>query len=175
MPHPAVHLLAYLLVPVALNLLCAAHMESLLPQGGVLIVRGGGLLFAVAWGWAGLLICVLLGVAFGLPIAGLQGAYLRSRVARVERGEEVNRALKLDPWLAGPWPWFAAALVAYAVGWFWVFPPLGGPLMAVNVLWARTLIYRPELMVYEYLRADAEMHQQEENEAGDLVRLPESV
>jgi len=174
-PHPTVHLLLYLVVPLAINVLCAVHMKDLFPLGGTLVLRGGGMLFVVSWGWAGLFVCMLLGVLFGLPIAGLQAAYLRSRVARVERGAPVQTLLTLDPWLAGPWPWLAASVVAFAVGWVWVFPPLGGPLVAVNVMWARTLIYRPELLVFEYWQAEEELKREEEARTADLLHLPDSA
>ena len=174
-PHPAMHLLLYLLVPVALNVLCLLNLKSLFPQGSTLILRSGGMLLAVSWGWAGLFMCMILGVLFGLPIAGLQGAYLRSRLARVEKGASPRSALALEPWLSGPWPWIVAAAVAYAVGWVWVFPPLGGPLLAVNVLWARTLIYRPELLAYEYQRAEEELEREAEPQPADLLHLPHSA
>jgi hypothetical protein len=170
-----VHLLLYLLVPLAINLICVLKMPELFPLGSTLVLRGGGMLLAVSWGWAGVFTCVLAGVLFGLPIAGLQAAYLRSRLVRIQRGADVRAALRPDPWLAGPWPWLVAALVAFGVGWFWVFPPLGGPLMSVNVLWARTLLYHPELLAYEYRRADQELRREQEPADPDLIQLPHSV
>lgn len=173
--HPTVHLLVYLLVPLAINLFCLLKMAELFPRGSTFVLRGGGMLFAVSWGWAGLFTCVFGGVLFGLPIAGFQGAYLRSRLARVRRGAEVRTALEYDPWLSGPWPWLLMALVAFGVGWFWVFPPLGGPLLSVNVLWARTLLYRFELQAHQYWRTDEELRQGETSPQPELVRLPHSV
>ena len=73
----------------------------------------------------------------------------------------MRTALRPDPWLTGPWLWLLIAGVAYGIGWFWVFPPLGGPLLAVNVFFARTLTYRAELLAYEYLRADEEVRNEE--------------
>ena len=173
--HPAIHLVLYLVVPVAINAMCVLNMDKLFPTGSTLVLRGSGMLMAVSWGWAGLFLCALLGAGFGLPIAGMQAVYLRSRLARVERGADVRETLRLDPWLVGGWPWLAALVVAMAVGWVWVFPPLGGPLLAVNALWARTLVYHHELRVYEYLRADAELRQEEEVPEASLVRLPHSA
>ena len=175
LPHPAVHLLLYLVVPVTLNVVTAVHMNTLFPSGSTMVFRGSGLLFAVSWGWAGLVLCALLGLLFGLPIAGMQAAYLRSRIRRIERGGDVAAALRLDPWLGGTWPWLLAALVAYGVGWIWVFPPLGGPLMAVNVLWARTLVYHAELLIYEYHRANEELEREEEIALAETVRAPRVV
>jgi hypothetical protein len=170
--HPALHLLAYLFVPLAINTLALVHSDKVFPTGGTLVLGGGTTLVAISWGWGGLFFCAFLGACFGLPIAGLQAAYLHSRLARVSRGQDVRQALALDPWLGGPWPWLVAATVAMAVGWVWVFPPIGGPLLAVNVLWARTLLYHHEVRVYELLRADAEARGAESPEQPALVRVP---
>ena len=172
--HPAVHMMAYLLVPLAINAFAMLHSDKVFPTGGTLVLRTSGVLVAFTWGWAGLFLCAFLGACFGLPIAGLQAAYLHSRLARVSRGQDVRQALALDPWLGGPWPWLVAAAVAMAVGWVWVFPPMGGPLLAVNVLWARTLLYHHEVRVYELLRAEEELHGEESHETS-LVRVPYSA
>jgi hypothetical protein len=169
-------MLGYLMVPVLINTLCMLHSDKILPtSGGTLVLGGGGVMVAIAWGWSGLFLCMFLGALFGVPIAGMQAAYLHSRLARVDRGAEPRDLLKMDPWLGGPWPWLLTAAVAMAVGWVWVFPPLGGPLLAVNVLWARTLVYHHELRVYEYLQADAESREEELLPEPALIRVPYSA
>jgi hypothetical protein len=173
--HPLIHLVGYLLVPVLINTLTILHSDKVLPAGGALMLHGGGVLLAINWGPSGLVLCAFLGVLFGLPIAGMQAAYLSSRLARVDKGADARETLRLDPWLGGPWPWLVAALVAMAVGWVWVFPPLGGPLLAVNVLWARTLVYHHEVRVYEYLCADAALRQGDDLPEAGLARAPYSA
>ena len=80
--HPVVHLGAYLLVPLVLNAICIVNMQELFPEGGTLVVRCSGVLLAFSWGWPGIFLCALLGAGLGMPIAGLQAAYLRSRLGR---------------------------------------------------------------------------------------------
>jgi len=162
--HPAVPLLACLLVPACIDLACAVNLEQLNPSSQTLVLRASGVLLAVSWGWAGLLACILFGVLLGLPVAGLQVAYLRAGLARIERGHDVRESLRPESRLLGLWPWLPMVAVAWLVGWVGVFGVLGGTLMAVNVLWARTLVYRAHLLAYEYLRADEELRWQEMRE-----------
>ena len=166
--HPALYLSAYLLVPLAVDLVTAQYLHKLLPQGSVFVLRASGLLVAISWGSTGLLFCMLLGLLCGLPVALMQIAYLRSRLELVAAGEEVSVALRTNPWIAQLPPWLFAAGIAYLLGRLWVFAPQGGILMAVNVLWARTLVYRAHLLVYEYRRADAELRAEEQRPAGTL-------
>ncbi len=163
--HPALPLLACLLVPVCIDLACAINLGQLNPSSQTLVLRASGVLLVISWGWAGLLACILFGVLLGLPIAGLQVAYLRAGLARIERGRDVRESLRPESLLLGLGPWFLMVGVAWLVGWAWVFGVLGGTLMAVNVLWARTLVYRAHLLAYEYLRADEELRWQEMAEA----------
>ena len=152
--HPAVKLAAYLLLPVSLDIVSAKYLAYLQPDWSLFIVRGSGMLIAVSWGWAGLLCCVMVGILLGLPVAGLHIAFLRDRLAQLRDGSDVSRVLDgTDSLIITVVPWFLMAAIGYVVGFFWLFPPLGGPLLAVNVLWPRTLVYHHQLWVYEYQKA----------------------
>ena len=114
------------------------------------MLRGSGILVAISWGWPGMLFCVLTGVVLGLPVAAFSIAFLRRRLAQVSRGADANSTL------GGPlvkfvlvMPWFLMAAAAYLATHSWLFPPVGGPLVALNVLWARTLVYRYHLRAYD--------------------------
>ena len=158
--HPAWELCAYLLVPLAVDLL--ALLRTPYAAGApLLVLRVQGLLVAVSWGGAGLLLCVLAGVLVGLPIAGLQTAAWRARLQQVREGADPRQVLRAAPWTTGALPWLLTAGAAFLLGYPWLFPPLGGILMAVNVLWARTLVYHPHLLAWAYLEADEELRAQE--------------
>lgn len=163
--HPAIPLLASLLAPVCIDLACALNLGQLSPVNQTLVLRTSGVLVLISWGWAGLLACILFGVLLGLPIAGLQVAYLRAGLARIERGHDVRESLRLESPVLSLGPWLLMAAVAWLIGWAWVFGVVGASLMAVNVFWARTLVYRAHLLAYEYLRADEELRWEEMAEA----------
>lgn len=160
--HPAVHLLICLSVPLVIDVLCLFTFSTLLPRGGTLAFGSSDMLIAISWGGAGLFLCIVMGALLGLPIAGLQIAYLRSRLARLAQGEDPRRALALDPMIAGMAPWLLMTGVAWIAARSWVFPPLGGPLVAVNVLWASALVYPLQWQVHESLLADEELRRAEE-------------
>ncbi len=159
--HPAVYLLAYLLVPLTIDLMTALNLAHIFPDSRMFVLRTGSLLVAVSWGWVGLFVCILLGILFGLPVAGLQAAYFRSRLLQIREGVDRQEDPDFDPWIGGLAPWLVMVGVVYLVGRAWVFPPIGGILLAVNVLWARSLVYPVHLLAYEYRRADQELREEE--------------
>lgn len=152
--HPAIKLAAYLLLPVLIDAHLVVYLPYVIPDSSLLMLRTSGMLIAISWGWAGLFLCILLGILIGLPVAGFHIAFLRDRLAQVRRGADVPSTLaSFEVWAITTMPWFLMAAVAYLVGYFWLFPPVGGAILAVNVLWARTLVYNQQLWVYEYHRA----------------------
>ena len=152
--HPAFKLAAYLLLPLLLDAHLIMFLPYFTPDASLLMVRTSGMLIAISWGWAGLSFAILVGIGLGLPVAGFQIAFLRDRLARVRRGADVLSTLG-SPEVAVilTIPWFVMAAVGYLVGYFWLFPPIGGAIVAINVLWARTLVYHHHLWVYEYQKA----------------------
>lgn len=169
--HPAMHLLAYLLVPFSIDVMTVLNLSHIFPDNRMLVVRTGSLLVALSWGYLGLLACLLGGLLFGLPIAGLQAAYFRSRLLQIRKGVETGETPNFDPWIGGIVPWLVMVGVAYLVGRAWVFPPIGGILLAVNVLGAYALVYPAYLLAYEYQQADQELRE-EEAAATDADVLP---
>ena len=155
--HPTFKLAAYLLLPVLINANVVLCLPNIVPDWSLLMLRSSGVLIAVSWGWSGLLFCMLTGIALGLPVAACHVAFLRHRLARVQRGADVPGTLN-GPVVAAITivPWFLMATVGYLSAHFWLFPPIGGPIVAVNVLWARTLVYHQQLWVYEYEKAYGE-------------------
>jgi len=152
--HPAFKLAAYLLVPLVLDTHLVMFLPYFTPDSPLLMLRTSGMLIAISWGGAGLLFTILIGIGLGLPVAGCQIAFLRDRLARVQRGADVPTVLSSpEVGVITTIPWFAMAAVGYLIGYFWLFPPIGGAVVAVNVLWARTLVYHHHLWVYEYQKA----------------------
>ncbi len=159
--HPAIKLSAYLLLPLLLDILSVKYLAYLHPDSSLFVVRGPGMLMAISWGWAGLLFCILMGILLGLPVAALHIAFLRDRLARLREGGDVSSILdSTDTLIITVAPWFLMAAIGYIIGFFWIFAPLGGPLLAVNVLWPRTLVYHQQLWIYEYQKAYWKQQQQ---------------
>ena len=154
LPHPVQHLSLYFVVPLLLNAGMALYVTRLTPDSALLLIKLPGFLAGISWGWAGLLLCIVLGVMLGLPIAAFQTAYLRYKLARVAQDGDLPKAL-CGPTTAAALslPWLMAAPIAYILGYFWLFPPLGGPLLAANLLWVRVLLYGEHLRVYQYHEA----------------------
>ena len=152
--HPAQHLSLYFAVPLLINGATALYLTRLNPDATLLLVRLPGILVGISWGWAGLLLCILLGVMLGLPVAAFQAAYVRCNLAEVTQGTDLPKSL-YGPTaaLALNLPWLIATPIAYLVGHFWLFPPLGGPLLAANVLWVRVLLYGQHLRIHQYQQA----------------------
>ncbi len=156
------HLLLYFLIPLLINGAAAVSLAHLNPDSALLLIKLPGVLMGISWGWAGLLLCISLGVMLGLPVAAFQSAYVTHKLAQVAEGADFGAALG-NPTSAAliNLPWFAAAAVGYVAGYVWLFPPLGGPLIAANILWVRSLLYRQHLWLHEHERAYGQQQRQE--------------
>ncbi len=147
--HPLFVLAAYLLVPLVMNILvaCSFHTHTLPVEALVLAVPGA--VAVIQWGWAGLLCCVAVGLLIGLPIVGLQRAYLYHKIQALRDGARFQRVFILEEYvIMMTAPWLMGMVVGHLIGSLLVFPPVGGPLIAVNVLWARTLVYPSHRQAY---------------------------
>ena len=150
---PGHQVLVYLLVPVALDALTVVYLGRINPEFSMLLVRLPGAMMGVCWGWAGFVLCIILGLMLGFPVAGFQSAYLSHRLAEMRRSGNPGPVLPARTELLINLPWFLAAAVGYLVGYAWLFPPVGGALLAGNVLWMRALLYPQHVQIYRYEQA----------------------
>ncbi len=159
--HPLLRLLPYLIASLLINGSVVLLLAHLTPDSALLLIRFPGVLMGISWGWAGLVLCVFVGIVMGLPVVAFQGAYVALKLSQIAQGADFHETLgnrTAEAILI--FPWFVAAAVGYVFGYFWVFPPLGGPLIAANILWVRLLLYRQHLWIYAYEKAYLQQQQE---------------
>ncbi len=151
--HPACLLATYLLVPLIINGIVASWLSRTDLMADALVVGVPGAVVVIEWGWTGLAFCLWVGALMGVPVAGLQAAYLKDQLRAVKRGADFDRTFESAEYvLMMTAPWLMGVLVGHLVGSLFIFSPIGGPLIAVNVLWARVFVYAAHMRVYSYGR-----------------------
>jgi hypothetical protein len=141
--HPIVLLAVYLLVPVSLNAAAIALGRNLLIQRHVLVLRLPGVLVGIQWGWAGIVACALVGFTIGVPVAMMQTTCLRDKLRAGRAGTvPCSTFLSARYVLCMTVPWLVAFAAGHLLGDAMAYKPIGGALIASDVLLARVLVYR---------------------------------